>query len=171
MARGRSFPRRTRGSRSELTWFAGGLSAAAVLGDVKTQLSTLNAAGLALRPFTIMRTRLTVLFESDQAIASERPQGAFGIVIVNDVASALGITGVPGPVTDPNSPWLVYQGLVSSFLLGDATGFINDGSLYEIDSKAMRKVGENENINFMVEMRTAPGAIITIEGRMLVKLH
>ena len=38
-----------------------------------TLLATLNAAALALRPFTVMRTRLRLWIGSDQTVASEEP--------------------------------------------------------------------------------------------------
>ena len=172
MARARVVRARRFGKVGETTWIGAGIAATAVAGSVKTQISVLSAGALALRPFTVMRTRLTILFESDQIAVSERSAGGFGAIVVNDVASALGITAIPGPISDDNSPWFVYQGMLSSLLFGDATGFIAVGGIqYEIDSKAMRKVGSNEDINFIFENRTTKGAIVSIEGRMLLKFH
>ena len=170
MAHNRSRGRRF-GKTGETTWLTAGTVAATVAASVKTQIATLNAGGLALRPFTVMRTRLTCMFESDQTATSERLHGAFGGIVVSDVASALGITGIPGPISDATSPWVFYQGMLQSFLFADSTGFIaNGGQQYEIDSKAMRKVGTNEDLNFVFEMAAAKGGVLTVEGRMLVKL-
>ena len=45
------------------------------------------------------------------------------------------------------------------------------GSAYDIDSKAMRKVGPNEDVALMIEEVNAFGAVVQTTGRMLVKLH
>ena len=37
---------------------------------------------------------------TNETAASENQLGAFGIALVNDVAAALGVTGIPGPATD-----------------------------------------------------------------------
>jgi len=48
---------------------------------------------------------------------------------------------------------------------------VNAGRHFMIDSKAMRKVGDNEDLVGMVSIRNAVGAAISMEGRILVKLH
>ena len=40
-----------------------------------------------------------------------------------------------------------------------------------VDSKAMRKVGLDDDLAIVVQQRVAIGAIIAMEGRFLVKLH
>ena len=43
---------------------------------------------------------------------------------------------------------------------------------YMIDSKAMRKVGNNKNVAMVVSNADAgSGSLIAVEGRMLLKLH
>ena len=164
---------RRHGKTGETTWIAAGIAAMAVPASSKTQVASLNAAALLIRPFTIIRTRISCMFESDQLAVSERLHGALGGIVVNDVASALGVTGIPGPVMDATSPWFFYQGMLDSFVFATGVGFAGGNAssrLYEIDSKAMRKVGVNEDLNFVFEMAAAKGGVLTIEGRILVKL-
>ena len=154
-----------------MIWIGAGLTRTAVAASSAVLLGVLNAAALALAPFTIMRSRLTLHYETDQTAATERPQGAFGIVVVKEQATTAGIASLPTPVTEPNAEWFVYQGMIAPFIFGDATGFSPVGTQYEIDSKAARKVGVNEQIAVIAENRVAVGSDVTMEGRFLLKLH
>ena len=73
-------------------------------------VASLNATALALRPFTIVRTRGTLAVYSDQVIASETARSAMGLAVVSDQAAAVGITAVPTPITDQDSDlFFVYE--------------------------------------------------------------
>jgi len=122
----------------------------------------------------VMRTHLAIWYRSDQSAASEFTQAAFGMQVVTDSASGAGIASVPTPITDSDSDFFVYQPLHQEILFKDATGFGLEqgaGSAWIVDSKAMRKVGINDDIAMTLEVRSAVGSAIAIEGRMLVKLH
>ena len=73
MARRRDFVRGASAiSQKRLTsWFQFTLQGATMTAPGGTILFSLNAAALALRPFTIVRTRLVVSLNSDQAAAVE----------------------------------------------------------------------------------------------------
>jgi len=132
----------------------------------------LNAAALALRPFTIVRTRLLVTFESDQAAVSERPIGSFGMQVVTDNATAVGITAVPQPDTDTDNDFFVYQSLIMSHIFLTSAGFMTPAQeTYLVDSKAMRKVGPGDDVAITSELSTASGGVLVVQGRMMVKLH
>ena len=74
-----------------------------------TVLFSLNAAALALRPFTIVRTRFLVSVVTDQVAADELVLGALGMAVVSDQAVAIGVTAVPTPITDMGSDlWFVH---------------------------------------------------------------
>ena len=137
---------------------------------VKVVLGTLNAAALALRPFTLIRTHIGLYLRSDQAAADELQSGAFGVCIVNDDAAAVGITAVPGPVSDIGSDlWAVHQ-----MLMGDAVSLTDrtvSGRFFDVDSKGMRKVGIGQDIAIVAENAVATGFDLTAGGRFLVKLH
>ena len=154
-------------------WIGAGFSRATLTTNVNHLLAFLNAGGLALRPFTILRTRLVINFRTDQQAASEAPTGAYGEIVVKETASTIGVTALPGPLTEVNSDWFIYQGVTAPFLFGDATGssWSNGGAQYIIDSKAMRKVGPDEDVVSMIEMRATGGAFLNVEGRTLIQLH
>jgi len=141
-------------------------------GDAASLMGSLNAAALLLRPFTIVRVRALLSVGSDQTAASENPAGAVGMLVVSDEARIAGASAIPDPVLDSGSPWFVWQPFNSSFVFGDATGFIESAnSQYMIDSKAMRKVGTNEDVAIMAEEVNNVGATVQLTGRMLLKLH
>ncbi len=140
-----------------------------------TILFSLNAAALALRPFTIVRTRFLLGMSSDQAAASERQVGGFGMAVVSDQANAIGVTAVPTPISDMGSDlWFVHQLLYNDFVFGTGVGF-EDNVLaqYVIDSKAMRKVDIGQDLVVVAEFSSngSGGFNITAGGRMLVKVN
>ena len=137
-------------------------------------LSTLNAAALALRPFTILRQRGILAWQSDQAGATEDPHGIFGSIVVTDTASGVGITAIPDPLTDPDASWVVFQPLFTRFRFVSAAGIFEnpgEGSTYTYDSKSMRKVGNNDDLVTVAVNGSSFGAEILQVGRTLVKLH
>ena len=136
-----------------------------------TFLGSFNAAAEALRPFTILRTRLELNFASDQTGASETPFGVFGMIIVTDKAVAVGVTGIPAPATNTNNDWFVYQPMQHRFLFVSGVGTQDTGTRYVVDSKAMRKVGDADDVAVMFEMDAAVGGTLVTGGRMLVQLH
>ena len=94
------------------------------------------------------------------------------MITTTSEAVAIGETAIPSPVQDPDAKWFVYRPLQSEFTFLSSVGFVEPaGSNYEVDSKAMRKVGINEDVAIQVEEVNAVGAILSTTGRMLVKLH
>ena len=155
-----------------MLWLNFNLTNTAIPSGGKTLVLTLNVGGLALRPFTIVRTRVHVKYSSDQLSASETPQANLGAIVVSDQAVAGGQASIPGPTTNPDAPFYVYEGMIDEFLLATAVGFNgNEGYTFDIDSKAMRKVGNNEDIAVIVEQGATLGANLAMNGRFLIKLH
>jgi len=137
-------------------------------------LNSSNAALLALRPFTIVRTHFQCLIFSDQDAADESQIGAVAGAVVSDQATAIGITAVPTPVTDVGSDlFFFHQWIFNRFTFADPSGIdASAGTQYTIDSKAMRKVNDDQDILFLMELSTAGAGFQTITaGRLLIKLH
>jgi len=172
--RASSFRNRSKGPRRLSLWLQGVATrttlAAANTASIVTQL---NAAALALRPFTVVRTRGYMHVESDQSAASESQELSLGVVVVTAQASAIGATAVPTPETDDAADWMVYERIFNSFLFGDATGFNTPaGRFHMIDSKAMRKVDNDSDLLQVIESGTiGAGLIATTYLRTLIKLH
>ncbi len=134
-----------------------------------------NAAALALRPFTIVRTRGVWHVQSDQAAADERYQLALGFSVITDQASAIGVTAVPTPATDVSSDaFFLYETIQGSYEFGAGVTAEMDswGITKDFDSKAMRKVEEGFDLAAVAEtFDTSAGAKLDVSFRLLVKLH
>ncbi len=167
MARGRFAERTKRGN----VWLGVDISSTAIPGNTKVLLGSFDVVALAHRPFTIIRTYMQVLWTTDQLAAGETPVGAVGHIVVSDQAIGIGATAVPDPISQPDAEWHVWQGLVVDFQFGSAIGFQADaGHQYSVDSKAMRKVSNNQDVAFVGTSTSADGGIVTAVGRILVKL-
>ncbi len=173
MARKSGFVRRNNVMRRETQWFAGtttsnGLAAA----STAVLAASLNAAALALRPFTVIRTRGWVHMRSDQVAASELVVVHYGLAVVSDQAVGIGVTAVPTPATDNGSDlWFTYvSGAVFENVDANVSGV--DQLLIPIDSKAMRKVEDGQDVVAVVETDAQSlGAQATAFFRLLIKLH
>jgi len=155
-----------------MIWIGMALTTQTLAGGSKDLMGSLSASALLLRPFTVVRTRINFLFESDATGTSERTHGAVGLIVVKDQASAAGVASVPGPITDTDGEWMMYQPLLTAFVFRSAVGANSPfGDQYVVDSKAQRKVGNNEDLIQVAELTVAAGAFLTSEGRMLIKLH
>ena len=130
-------------------------------------LTSLNAAALALCPFTVVR--------SDQVAGSESFAVNYGQIVVTDQAVAIGVTAVPSPVSDPGSDWHVFESVSGRQQLADATGFQAVASIERvIDSKAMRKVDLGEDLVSAIEVNAtgiSEGVLFSHFARVLIKLH
>ncbi len=133
---------------------------------------SLGAAGLAQRPFTIIRERFFWYLRSDVVTGGEIYGGAIGHCVVSEQAVAIGVTAVPTPVTDMGSDlWHVFSQMYGRF---GGTQVEEVGKIMQVDSKAMRKVEEGEDSIIVVESGAATEAASMLSvygGRTLIKLH
>ncbi len=153
------------GVTETITSLGGGGSIAALIGSM-------NASLLATRPFTIIRVRGFFGIRSDQVAASESYDAAMGYSIVTDQASAIGVTAVPTPFTDqPSDMFFVYEALMGRFQDQTAAGFHDNALTWmHYDSKAMRKVNDDQDLALTVESSTlSVGTIVHHTARMLIK--
>jgi len=176
MARKSGFVRRRGVMRRETAWFSGvSLETTIAAGGGAVLLTSLNAAALALRPFTVIRTRGRIGIRSDQSTTSETQDAAYGMAVVSDEAVAVGITAVPTPdASDGSDLWFVYERLMAQLQLKTAVGFDSAGlvDIQVIDSKAMRKVEPGQDMIEVIESSSfSAGCIIRTYTRSLVKLH
>jgi len=156
------------------SWFQFQPTTAALTTTGGSIFFSLNAAALALRPFTVVRSRFLVGIESDQSAQSERQVAAIGMAVVSDQASAIGVTAIPTPITDMGSDlWFVHQLMYAQFLFITGAGIDSQNmTSFPIDSKAMRKVDIGQDLVLVAEIGgNADGVNITLGGRMLVKVN
>ncbi len=122
---------------------------------------------------TVLRTVGSFSIASDQAAVSERQLGAFGIIRVSEAAAAIGITAVPGPVTDAGDDgWFMYMPFQQANIVLTAAGFDSDAALrYPFDSKAKRVTEEGVVLAVVVENAHASNALrIAIGFRLLSQI-
>ncbi len=174
MAHRTGFPSRGRTAKRQSIWleFAPAVFTIAAA-STPLLIFTLNASALALRPFTVVRTRGSLFYKSDQELADERYGCGFGIAVVSDQAAAIGVTAVPNPTSDYGSDlWFVIEQLQGFFQFGTNVGKDEAGRIKDLDSKAMRKVDVGQDIVVVIET-SASQVSCTLESafRMLVKVH
>ena len=137
-------------------------------------LSSFTAATLQDTPRpTLIRVRGLIALRSDQQVAIEGAMGAIGIAKVTDIARTIGVTALPGPVTDaPGDYWQTWMGLISPPVVGAiASGTPGPSITYlQVDSKGQRKIGDLDALVVMVETGSATGFEIAIALRFLFLL-
>jgi hypothetical protein len=91
--------------------------------------------------------------------------------VVSEQAATVGITAVPTPQTESESDlFFVYETLGGT--VDPTAGGFEEGWTQQVDSKAMRKVNDDQDIIFVIETGSVSlGAQIKMSGRMLIKLH
>ncbi len=154
-------------------WLGTQITQTAIGANTVILAATLNAAALALRPFTIIRSHLLIAWASDQEAADEDALGVYAETIVSEQASAAGVASIPDPGSDADASWYVFQPMHQQFRFSSAAGFESVvGRQYIVDSKAMRKVGNNDDSVAVVSNNDAThGATIAMVGRFMIKLH
>ena len=156
-------------------WIGSGVGSTTVTGAVDALISSLLAGALALRPFTILRTRMHLQYTTDQKAADEFPIGSYGELVVTETAAAVGISAIPSPSGisgDPEADWYVWQALSTAIIFGSGVAFdANAGSHFDIDSKAMRKVGPDDDVVAVYSNEGAAGIRLVTNGRQLIQLH
>jgi len=160
--------------RRETVWFSSVFFAQTLAVATPVLLTSLGAAALAVRPFTVIRTRGELLIRSDQTANTEDQGAAYGRAVVSDQAVAIGVTAIPTPVTDSGSDlWYVYQVLLNSTILSSAVGFDGSpGKQYTVDSRAMRKVEDGQDIVSVLEgSGIGAGSVVLGFTKSLIKMH
>ncbi len=119
---------------------------------------------------TIIRNRGFVQITSSLA-ADLDFTGAIGLGVVTSEAFAAGVASIPEPFTDADwGGWMVWKSFAYSVDVLDATGTNTfPGWNFEIDSKAMRKVGPNSVAVGIAESQAGAFNVNWV-NRMLVKL-
>ena len=127
---------------------------------------TLNNPGIGE---TVRRTRGSFFVHSDQAAALEVQLGAFGMVVVSDLALAAGAASIPGPGTDAaDDGWFVWQGFTKR---QQSSTFPSTQDQVVFDSKAMRRIEEGFGVAVMIEnVHPAFGMVVAFELSMLTSL-
>ena len=151
MARGRSRGRRSDYTWNGAAWFDATLSATQSLGS--GSIATVNAAG------TLVRLRGYATVSMDVAAADNTQVVALGMIVGSDDQVAAGATAFPSPMDDLDADWIWH----SFFPLRSVTGTQSDGVGGQvvsqvIDSKAMRRVKQNDQLVMVADAQILAGS-------------
>jgi len=178
---GRSF---SRGVRRKSSWIGG--PSTGVAGQEFTASGKFGAdfGTVALVDgITLVRTRGSLLLRLVNATAQNNGfNGAFGLAVVTEQAFSAGTASMPGPVVDEDwDGWLYHQ--FFNLLASDPIdgGALTDRDLLnivgcvmrvDVDSKAMRKIGEGFTLAALIEVNERGTATLRFDfqSRFLVKL-
>jgi len=114
---------------------------------------------------TVRRTRGVISIRSDQSLADEEQTGAYGLVVVSDLAIAAGAASIPGPITDASDDgWFVWVPFCRS---RRSTDSLNADQFF-YDSKAMRRIEEGFSVVVMVENASATDGLRILDAISLL---
>ena len=154
--RGRSLPAPKRqiantGLDGSIGTSIGTITFGASVGPVKAPLSIGLTATFPAA--TLVRTRGALLVEMlVSGGATNEVTGAVGMIVVSSDALAVGITALPGPLSDIENDWFVYE----PFALGTeavnppADSRVSHAS-FRFDSRGMRKMKFGESLVMVAE--------------------
>ena len=149
----RSSGRRPGGSWGRANFIGNGVAASTKLFLGSFQLDN---AGIAE---TGRRNVGHLSISSDQEAAVETPFAAFGMIVVSDAAAAIGVTAIPGPLTDASDDgWFVWQ----SAVITQGADTSRASRVFPFDSRGMRRVEQGFQVALMLETGATFGSILQV---------
>ena len=119
---------------------------------------------------TIVRTRGQVSVRPNVFAADLDIVGAIGVGIVSQEAFAAGVASIPEPFSDSDwAGWFVWRSFSMSLEFHTAASSFLRDMTFEVDSKAMRKIGHNEVVVTIAESQSGAFSISS-PLRKLIKL-
>ena len=110
---------------------------------------------------TIIRNRGQVSVIPETFTADLEIVGAVGMIVVSEEAFTAGVGSMPEPYSDGDADWMVWRSFAWRFELADATGINFPDWTFEVDSKAMRKMGPNKRLVTIAESQQGAFQICT----------
>jgi len=146
---------RSTGRRADYIWNGVSSSLTVTSGSSGIQ----DVSGAFGQSGTIVRIRGNILASLDSPTINEKTAVAMGIIRTTEEQLAVGITAIPNPQADLDADWQ-WHGFLPLQAVVDVTSGAgsqeNVGRLV-IDSKAMRKVRQGENLTFVVDNTAISG--------------
>ncbi len=136
----------------------------------KSLLSTLVLSNPGIAE-TVVRTNFMLHIASDQITAVELQLGAFGMIVVNDLALAAGAASIPGPVTDAGDDgWFVWQPFLTQSEGATSGEFGTMGITLQGESKAARRVEEGFGVAIMVENSHSTTGLVVVSALSMLSV-
>jgi len=156
-----------RGARLRKVWCAGTPFDRATMGVTQSVISSCAIAEAGALEGTVLRTRGEVLVTGDPNATTDSDLLALGICIVTDNALAVGGASVPGPLNDDGADYWLWHRYVPMDSAGETAvraDSISSIVRVEIDSKAMRRVGQDSAVVLIGELLSGDYASIIVSG-------
>ncbi len=116
---------------------------------------------------TLLRTRGQIMAHFDPFAINESVTLGVGLAMVSARAAAAGAGSLPRPISEGSYPWL-WHGFLMCDSFGPTLTAIDYPLVHrlEVDSKAMRKVKEDEQMVLMFEVCDSNdlGGLVTLSG-------
>jgi len=159
------------GPKRQTTWIGPADQApVAVAANTKVIISSFDPFAQGFAKPTVVRTRGACEVQPQVDGVSITIIGAIGMAVVTDVALAVGVGSLPGPITDAGwDGWYVWRSFGYRMSVTSDIGRLINSFSFEVDSKAMRKVSDQESLVTIVESQAA--ALAFYDGtRTLLKM-
>ena len=104
---------------------------------------------------TLVRSRGSVIIRASAAAAGDSlVRGAFGMIVVSEDAANIGVTALPGPLSDIENDWYVWAPFTMAF---DNTLTEFDSAYFDrvvFDSRGMRKLKQGDGLVSILEVES-----------------
>ncbi len=141
---------RRAGRRTDYTWQGShGVLSLAATGSGIVTINTPSSSS------TVTRSRGEVLAQIDGPVDNDQADVTCGLIVVTPEQLAAGATSIPDPFTDMDAEWIWHGFLLVQANAGTGVGAsLNALSVVArltIDSKAMRRIKQNQSVVFVVK--------------------
>ena len=147
-------PRGRSGRRTDYTW-NGTVFGSANAADTASIQVIATIAG----PGTLMRSRGELVASIDAPTDGDKVIISYGLIIADDDQVTAGVTAFPNPQTDMDANWL-WHGFIP--LLAQAANLEHAAvGRLTIDSKAMRRMKQNDQVVLVIKPGSQAGTPVT----------
>ncbi len=120
---------------------------------------------------TIVRTHGLLNVFSDQVGATEHPFGAAAILVADGEQFDAGVVAMPTPYTESDDADFFFHTYWATSLFFTANGVSSVPFRKEVESKAMRKLKENDVVVWLIQNQSnVDGTLFSWATRIYVKL-
>ena len=160
--------RRANTSRANRNWSAF-VDAAVVAVPASSKVLVASAGNDGDVDLTILRTHGIFIATRDDPTGDQFISGAFGMMVVTDLAAAAGVASLPGPATNAEDDgWIVHQYFMSKLHFGTDVSLNYDaGQQVRFDSKAKRILSQDRTFVAVVENFTPVAIEFAVSFRCL----
>ncbi len=157
---------RSRGSRLSKGW--AGFTFDKVTLSATQQILVQFPVAEGGQDITVLRTMGNLLCSAVANAAADDDVFAFGVIVVQNAAAAVGGTSVPGPINDIDADWLWWEAVPMASIAATAAEDNSRNLVHrvQIHSKAMRRMATDQSVILVGEISTNEFAAATVNGSL-----